>query len=236
MDHIYILKCQDAIKIGYSSDVDKRIKNHQTSNPFIEFITKYEAPKWAEKYIHKKLNIHLKYGCTEWFNYFDGIYSEIDDLIEEVNIEKEKRLHKQELINKKIEDPVKVYHLKDENRADYAFVAAKNLARAFKIIAYISPIRPIFVKEINKDEYVDVIDNTEYVLKSSLRTKLELDFCKSYSIDFYKEYGITINRIKRLTTNDSFIVSQSLWDKPMKKVYAKEFKNAKSGRRKRKFK
>lgn len=236
MEHIYVLKCQDAVKIGYSSDVDKRIKAHQTSNPFIEFVIKYEAPKWSEKFIHKKLNSHLKSGCTEWFNYFDGIYSVIDDLINEVTIEESKRAHKRELVAKKPEETIKVFKLKDPNRADYAFVVAKNLARAFKIIAYVSPIKPLFVKEINKDEYVDVINNTEYILKSSLRTKIELDFCKSYSIDFYKEYGITINRINRLTTNDSFIVSQSLWDKPMKKVYSKEFKNAKNGRRKRKFK
>lgn len=146
MEHIYVLKCQDAIKIGYSSDVDKRIKAHQTSNPFIEFVTKYEAPKWAEKFIHKKLNLHLKSGCKEWFNYFDGIYSVIDDLISEITIEESKRAHKKDLVAKKLEETIKVFKLKDPNRPDYAYVAAKNLARALKIIAYTSPIKPVLIE------------------------------------------------------------------------------------------
>lgn len=77
-EYIYVLKCNDAVKVGYTTDLDKRIKSHQTSNPFIEFICSYEGSIKDESLIHKKLHNYIKDGCREWFNYYEDIFNDID--------------------------------------------------------------------------------------------------------------------------------------------------------------
>jgi hypothetical protein len=89
MEYIYVLKCQDAVKVGYTTNLEQRIKSHQTSNPFAEFVCSYNGSIEDEKYIHKKLSKHLKEGCKEWFNYYDGIFEDIGCYIN--NISKTKK-------------------------------------------------------------------------------------------------------------------------------------------------
>lgn len=68
---VYLIKCPyegiEMLKIGFSKDVLKRLKQHKTSNPLIEVIG-YIAEKdykWLEKEIHYKCR---KYQYkTEWF-------------------------------------------------------------------------------------------------------------------------------------------------------------------------
>lgn len=230
MSYIYVLKCNDSVKIGFSINVEKRLKSHQTSNPFVEFVNKYEAPKWVEKYLHKKLSHSLKSGCTEWFVIYDGIFSDIEKYIEEAKSKEPKTVAKQ-----KTDEPIKVFKFKDKYRDDYAIVASRNSGRAFKIIMYKSAFTPEYVGELDANDF-ELIPNREYIIISSIRSELEKTFCNKYNIDFHKEYGITYKRIKALMVQDDCIVSETNWDKPMKKYVAlKKYKNVSYGRKKRRF-
>lgn len=78
---IYVLSCFDAVKIGKTVNVKKRFSSHKTSNPFVTLESVYELPEWCENYIHHHFRKHLRKDCTEWFNYYEGIYSDIDNIV-----------------------------------------------------------------------------------------------------------------------------------------------------------
>jgi predicted GIY-YIG superfamily endonuclease len=224
-EYIYVLKCQDAIKVGYTTNLEQRIKSHKTSNPFAEFVCSYEAPMYVEKLIHKKLSKHLKKDCTEWFNYHSDIYNDIEAIVKkEVS----------EVVvkgNTPKQQSFKVFNFKD-NKGNNAIVCAKNLARALKILAYDTFTKPIYHAEI---EFNDTIKDTEYIIKSSFLTKKEYVFCKRNLIDINNEYGLTYNRFVNLMTKDNTIIPEDLWNKSIKTTYNKTYKNTKTGRRKKKF-
>lgn len=66
--HLYILSCDDKIKIGITSDIDKRIAALQTGNPskiVLEHIEERLKPQGAEKYLHRCFGANRLEG--EWF-------------------------------------------------------------------------------------------------------------------------------------------------------------------------
>lgn len=77
-NYIYVLKSHNAIKIGKTRNLDRRIIAHKTSNPFIILVYKKICHQKYEKYLHRKLKSHLIEGATEWFEYYDGIIEDID--------------------------------------------------------------------------------------------------------------------------------------------------------------
>jgi len=77
-NYIYVLKCYNAVKIGKTSNLDRRIREHKTSNPFINLVYKKVCAQKYEKYLHRKLSSHLIDGTTEWFEYYDGMIEDID--------------------------------------------------------------------------------------------------------------------------------------------------------------
>lgn len=224
-EYIYVLKCNDAVKVGYTTNLEQRIKAHQTSNPFIEFVCSYEATKHVEKLIHKKLSKHLKKNCTEWFNCYSDIYNDIEAIVKkEVSIVVVKG-------DTPKQQSFKVFNFKD-SKSNSAVVCAKNLARALKILAYDSFTVPIYHAEIKFD---DLKKDTEYIIKSAFLTKREYVFCKRNLININTDYGFTYNRVENLMTKDNTIIPEELWDKSIKTTYSKTYKNTKTGRRKKKF-
>ena len=66
--HLYVISCNDRLKIGVTNDITTRIKAHQTSNPdplVLEYIEQRYNPHKAERYLHKEFRKHRVSG--EWF-------------------------------------------------------------------------------------------------------------------------------------------------------------------------
>lgn len=75
---IYVLKSNGAVKIGKTINLDRRIRQHKTSNPFTTLIYTKVCDEKYEKYLHRKLKKYLIEGATEWFEYYDSIIEDID--------------------------------------------------------------------------------------------------------------------------------------------------------------
>lgn len=73
-DYLYILKCENEIKIGVSNDVEQRLKGVQTGNKnnveIIHFEERDDAYR-IESLLHKKFKKFRKKG--EWFENLDPI-------------------------------------------------------------------------------------------------------------------------------------------------------------------
>lgn len=71
MSGVYLLECPyegvTMLKIGYSKDVVKRLKQHKTSNPYIVPLGYIETSEYKqlEKEIHFKARMYK--FTTEWF-------------------------------------------------------------------------------------------------------------------------------------------------------------------------
>lgn len=197
-NHIYVLEDRGIVKVGRSYDAKERFKSHKTSNPLVKFIKSYEAPVWGEKYIHQKLSKHLVQGCVEWFHFYDGIYEDIDKLIENVVKQEEKYgedFKKTRAKNNANSKTISVYKFKDVSREDYAFIAAYNFDNAFKALKRISPVHVKCCETRGIDAIPAHPDNLkEYIYMSTLRTYDERDFCFHRKINFDKTYGITTKR------------------------------------------
>ena len=69
MSRIYIIKCNEYIKVGISNDPKRRLKDLQTSNPYkLKLLSVYQPkqPVIAERVIHALLDKYHERG--EWFN------------------------------------------------------------------------------------------------------------------------------------------------------------------------
>lgn len=65
------------IKIGYSNNVEKRVKTIQSISPFkVALLSHFSAHKSFEYYLHQKLNSSRSHG--EWFKADDKVLSVID--------------------------------------------------------------------------------------------------------------------------------------------------------------
>ena len=61
---LYLIKLKGEtntlLKIGYTKDMDKRLKTYKTHNPLVELIDMKEGNTYDEFYLHNKLkNIYL---------------------------------------------------------------------------------------------------------------------------------------------------------------------------------
>jgi hypothetical protein len=76
---LYFIKVGDKVKVGTSSDVNKRMKQIQTGNPDkVEKLAEFEGFAEKESGIHKELSdIHVR---GEWFKFGDKIKWVIDTL------------------------------------------------------------------------------------------------------------------------------------------------------------
>jgi len=64
--YVYFIKCRDKIKIGYSTNVNKRLKQFSVGNgEKLELIYKIQTDRYLESVLHKKYqNYHIS---GEWF-------------------------------------------------------------------------------------------------------------------------------------------------------------------------
>jgi predicted GIY-YIG superfamily endonuclease len=67
--YIYVDNGNNAYKIGFTTDLVKREKQHKTSNPFLELVKVFEVESIdVETVIHEKLKCHRIPKTTEWYN------------------------------------------------------------------------------------------------------------------------------------------------------------------------
>jgi len=67
-DILYVLSCNDLIKIGITNNIDKRVKTLQTGNPhpiIVEYVESRYKPHKAEQYLHRAF--HKNRISGEWF-------------------------------------------------------------------------------------------------------------------------------------------------------------------------
>lgn len=69
-DKVYFLRCEQYVKIGSGSDVQRRVSDHQISVPFkLEVLAVIEGGVELEKELHRQFAHHWERG--EWFR-LDG--------------------------------------------------------------------------------------------------------------------------------------------------------------------
>lgn len=78
---IYVIRSGDAIKVGYSVDVNKRMAAYRTHNPNTELLrVSPKGGKRLEKSLHKRLS---KYHISgEWFDYSIEVLKLINDQLD----------------------------------------------------------------------------------------------------------------------------------------------------------
>jgi len=80
--HIYFIRSQDFVKIGYSKNPVLRMSGLQTANPNkLELLYSFPSFQWREKEIHKDLKKHFING--EWFSYNDEVKRYIEKIEKE---------------------------------------------------------------------------------------------------------------------------------------------------------
>lgn len=84
MEYVYFISSDDKIKIGYTKNIKRRLKQLQTSNSSQLILLGYiEGDKNVEKQLHKRFAQYRIRENGEWFNCND----EILDYINEYNLE-----------------------------------------------------------------------------------------------------------------------------------------------------
>ena len=77
--HIYFLRCQDSVKVGYSKNPVQRLQALQTANPNpLEFLYSFPSFQHVERIIHQELSEH--HIKLEWFKYNDEVKQYIEDI------------------------------------------------------------------------------------------------------------------------------------------------------------
>lgn len=84
---IYFIKTGEAVKIGYTTDIDTRLKAYRTHNPDITLLRIISGDKMVERYLHNALKAYRTTG--EWFSYTTEVKQlitqpSLDDLYKEV--------------------------------------------------------------------------------------------------------------------------------------------------------
>lgn len=84
VEYVYAIRCANAVKIGRTTDVEKRFSQLQTGNANrLELIHVHacENNAWFEAALHKALEKHRL--CGEWFDILDHQYEAAIEKVEE---------------------------------------------------------------------------------------------------------------------------------------------------------
>lgn len=65
---LYLIQSSDFLKIGYTSNLEQRIKKYKTHNPDFKIIATRKGNKKDEIYLHRLLHKY-RVDKTEWFSY-----------------------------------------------------------------------------------------------------------------------------------------------------------------------
>lgn len=68
---VYLIQQNKFLKIGFTTDLEKRLKDYQTHNANFELLYSIQGTRSLEKGLHNKFN-HFRYN-NEWFFYNDEI-------------------------------------------------------------------------------------------------------------------------------------------------------------------
>ena len=121
---LYLIKLKGEtntlLKIGYTKNIDKRLKTYKTYNPLIELVDIKEGNTFDESILHNKLKEYLFDNSKEWFIENDEIYNtwnnyknkeltlEEEEIILEIRIFK-KLIELANLINPKDIEYLRIY-------------------------------------------------------------------------------------------------------------------------------
>ena len=121
---LYLIKLKGEtntlLKIGYTKDIDKRLKAYKTHNPLIELVDIKEGNTFDESCLHNKLKEYLFDNSKEWFIENEEVYNiwknynnkiltkEQEELILRIKIFK-KIIELANLLNPKDEEYLKIY-------------------------------------------------------------------------------------------------------------------------------
>ena len=76
---LYLIKLKGEtntlLKIGYTKDIDKRLKAYKTHNPLVELVDIKEGNTIDESFLHNKLKQYLFDNSEEWFIENDEVYN-----------------------------------------------------------------------------------------------------------------------------------------------------------------
>ena len=76
--YIYYILCGEMLKIGYSKDINRRMKTFKTGNPNeLKLLLYHEGTTDTEWFLHKRFEQYRKQG-TEWFEFSNKIRQYID--------------------------------------------------------------------------------------------------------------------------------------------------------------
>lgn len=64
---LYLIKCNNLIKIGYTTNLHRRIQAYKVTNPFVEFLELAEGQRTDESELHSKLKDYRYEKSREWF-------------------------------------------------------------------------------------------------------------------------------------------------------------------------
>lgn len=99
---LYLIKLKGEthtlLKIGYTKNLDKRLKTYKTHNPLIELVDVKEGSTIDESYLHDKLKKYLFDNSKEWFIENKEIY----DVWNEYNHKKLTKEEEDTILNIKI--------------------------------------------------------------------------------------------------------------------------------------
>jgi hypothetical protein len=90
IENLYLVSSGNKVKLGYSSDIENRMKSYRTHNPDFELINVFyrEDAKEFEKYLHKKYFNNRK---LEWYDkdFLNTILKEVDSTPKIEKVDKE---------------------------------------------------------------------------------------------------------------------------------------------------
>lgn len=117
---LYLIKspsnCGKILKIGYTNNIEKRLKSYKSDNPDSELLATREGDEDFEHKLHKYFH-RFKYTLgREWFYYNEEIVDEFSTIQEEHLVSKEELVEKinpildiSDLFRNKIDEIVKLY-------------------------------------------------------------------------------------------------------------------------------
>lgn len=64
---LYLIKCNNLIKIGYTTNLHRRIQAYKVTNSFVEFLELAEGQRTDESELHSRLKDYRYEKSREWF-------------------------------------------------------------------------------------------------------------------------------------------------------------------------
>lgn len=179
---IYVLECHyknvTLVKIGKSTNYKARIQQHQCSNPMLEYVVHYHNHMSLESYLHDKFKDRLAKGATEWFEYYEGFYDDLDKYVKEFKFEpkiSDHTIRKSALWSNstRLKRVFKLEPISDDMEG-YVFVVARDKRDAIKYVFTTLNIKCVYEESRSIDILTDdqiILNRSEYITHNSIKRK-----------------------------------------------------------------